>query len=87
MEKRSNKPIKVFRIGTVSASVFENESKESGLYHRVSFARIYRTGDETKTSTSFGFTHAAILVSLAQQTVQYITEREARQYKKNAAGK
>ena len=83
--RRTNKPIKVFRIGSISASVFENESKESGLYHKVSFARSYRSGEEIKTSTSFGVTDAAVVGSLAQQVVAYISALETKQRQTNAA--
>ena len=51
------KPEKVFRIGSVTASVFVNEVKtDSGKreIRNVNLQRRYKDGDEWKSSSSFG---------------------------------
>jgi hypothetical protein len=49
----SNKPAHEVRLGRIKAAVWENET-EAGVRHNVTLQRIYRDGDEWKTSDSFG---------------------------------
>ena len=72
------KPEKVFRIGSVSASVFVNEVDGEGgkrQLRNVNLQRRYRDGDEWKSSTSFGLSDipsALRVLELAQQHVESI---------------
>lgn len=72
------KPEKVFRIGSVSASVFVNEVDGDGGTRRirnVNLQRRYRDGEEWKSSTSFGLSDipsALRVLQLAQQHVESI---------------
>ena len=48
----NNKPVAELRIGAVKATVWENEV--GGITrHNVTFSRIYRDGDQWKTSPQF----------------------------------
>ena len=50
----NNKPVADLRIGAVKATVWGNEV--GGITrHNVTFSRIYRDGDQWKTTHSFGF--------------------------------
>ena len=55
--ENSNKPVKVFRLRGISASIFENSSKTNGresVFYKVSIQRTWKDGDDFKTTTSFG---------------------------------
>jgi hypothetical protein len=52
----ANKPIKVYRLGDVSASVFANPRELDGrkvVFHSVTISRSYKDGDEYKRTNSF----------------------------------
>ena len=50
----NNKPVHEIRLGAVKAAVWANNSA-SGLWHSVSFGRLYKADDGAwKTSDSFG---------------------------------
>jgi len=72
------KPEKVFRIGSVSASIFVNEVDGEGgkrQLRNVNLQRRYRDGDEWKSSTSFSLAElpcAMRVLELAQQHVESI---------------
>ena len=72
----NNKPVAELRIGAVKATVWENEV--GGISrHNVTFSRIYRDGDQWKTTHSFGFNNLLILAKLADQVHTLIAERNA----------
>lgn len=76
-ERSTNKPIKVLRIGAISASVFENASKEGDSFHRISFARAYRVNDQTKISTSFGVNDLLAVGNLALEAFEFARNLES----------
>ena len=72
----SNKPVADLRIGAVKATVWGNEV--GGITrHNVTFSRIYRDGDQWKTTHSFGFNNLLTLAKLADQAHTLIAERNA----------
>ena len=72
----NSKPSAELRIGTVKATVWENEI--GGITrHNVTFSRIYRDGDQWKTAQSFGFNNLLTLAKLADQAHTLIAERKA----------
>ena len=72
----NNKPVAELRIGAVKATVWENEV--GGITrHNVTFSRIYRDGDQWKTSHSFGLNNLLVLAKLADQVHTLISERNA----------
>ena len=79
----NNKPVAELRIGAVKATVWENEV--GGITrHNVTFSRIYRDGDQWKTSHSFGLNNLLVLAKLADQVHTLIAERTVEAA--NAAG-
>ena len=38
-------PIEEVRIGTVKAAIWKNDTTEGGVYHNVTFSRLYRTDE------------------------------------------
>jgi hypothetical protein len=80
MAQTSTKPVKVFRLRGVSASVFANDAKtERGTvtFHKVSLQRAYKNGDEWKQTTSFGRDDLPVAKLLLEQAWQFILETEA----------
>ena len=52
----NNKPVAELRIGAVKATVWENDG--GGIPRcNVTFSRVYRDGDQWKTTQSFGFSN------------------------------
>ncbi|MBW3599742.1 MAG: hypothetical protein KY475_21035 [Planctomycetes bacterium] len=76
--KTSNKPVKTFRFKGVAASVFENVSEDGeSRFHKVSVQRIYKQGDEFRSTNSFGRDELPIAVLLMQRAWEFILERES----------
>ena len=72
------KPEKVFRIGTVSASVFVNEVEQTKRQIRsVNLQRRYRDGEEWKTSTSFGLAELPQAITALDFALKYVADKEA----------
>ena len=72
----NSKPAAELRIGTVKATVWENEV--GGLtWHNVTFSRIYPDGGQWKTTQSFRFSNLLSVAKLADQAHTLIAERPA----------
>lgn len=79
-KKSGNKPVKVFRIGYVSASVFlnaVNTDNGSREFHSVNVQRSYRDGDETKFISSFGLAELPQVTRVLQLAQSYVERIEA----------
>ena len=76
----TQKPVHVFRLKGISASVFANPAKGDGqeiLYYKVSLQRVYRDGDEWKTATTFGRDDLPIASLLLKRAWESILDTEA----------
>ena len=72
----NSKPATELRIGTVKATVWENEI--GGITrHNVTFSRIYRDGEQWKTTQSFRFVNLLSVAKLADQAHTLIAGRKA----------
>ncbi len=88
MAQSPTKPVRVFRLRAISASVFENHAKTDErdvTFHKVSLQRTYKDGDEFKTTTSFGRDDLPVAKLLLEQAWQFILETEAGRGKEVAA--
>lgn len=56
-------PADEIRIGSIKAAVWENETEGGGVYHSVTFSRLYRTEDGTWRSTSSFRGHDLLLLA------------------------
>ena len=75
-----NAPEKVFRIGSVSASVFVNEiDGENGKrqMRNVNLQRRYKDGDQWKSSTSFRLADLPNAIRVLQVALQHVETAEA----------
>ena len=78
--KDSVKPVHVFRLRGITASVFANvaETKHGDVtFHKVSVQRTYKDGNEFKTTTSFGRDDLPIVRLLTDRAWQFILDTEA----------
>ncbi len=75
-----SKPVKVFRIGYVSASIFENEIKTDDgkrTVLNVNLQRRYKDGDEWKSSSTFGLADLPCALRVLQLALQHMETVEA----------
>jgi hypothetical protein len=78
--KDSVKPISVFRLRGITASVFANiaETKNGDVtFHNVSVQRTYKDGDVFKTTSTLGRDDLPIVRLLTDRAWQFILDTEA----------
>lgn len=71
-------PVVEFKLGRVKCCVWENQT-EKGIRHNVTFARIYKEGDDWKESTSFGRDDLLLVSKIADQAHSWIYEQSVRE--------
>ncbi len=54
MTDEKQKPIHEIKFGAVRANIWRNESEKKKPFYSVSIGRLYKSGDDWKTSSSFG---------------------------------
>ena len=80
-----NKPVAELRIGTVKATVWENEV--GGITrHNVTFSRIYRDEGQWKTTHSFGFNNLLIPPSLPTRRTRSLPSATPRRPRRQSDG-
>ncbi len=77
----SNKPAQVLRLRGVKVAVFENRSADGSTFFKTAVQRIYREGEEWKTTTSLNRDDLPVARHLLQKAWEWILEREAQQTK------
>ena len=60
------KPVAEVRIGPVKASIWRNETANN-TRHNVTFSRLYKDGDQWKTTQSFARDDLLVLAKVADQ--------------------
>ena len=77
-QPRSNdakqKPAHEIRMGRVKATIWANET-DNGTRHNVTITRLYKDGDEWKTSTSFGRDELALVAKIADMAHTWIYQQ------------
>ncbi len=68
------KPVHEVRLGAVRASVWENTIGE-GIKFNVTFSRLYKDGEEWKTTESFGRDDLLLLAKVADSAHSWIFEQ------------
>lgn len=66
MSNEKQKPIHEIKLGAVRASVWKNESETRQPFYSVALGRLYKTGDDWKTSSSFGEKDFPLLVHVIE---------------------
>jgi hypothetical protein len=67
-------PVQEVRLGSVKAAIWENRS-ENGTRFNVTVARIYKDGDQWKTTDSFGRDDLLLLAKVIDQAHTWIFEQ------------
>ena len=69
--KPKAKPVHEVRLGTIKATVWRNET-EAGIRYNVTFCRLYKDGEQWKTTDSFGRDDLLLLAKVADQSHSWI---------------
>ena len=80
----NNPPVHEIRMGKVKACVWANHT-EKGIWHNVTFARIYKDGNDWKESTSFGRDDLPVLAKVADRAHTRIFENGSSSSDREAA--
>jgi len=77
-QPRSNdakqKPVHEVRLGRIKAAIWANET-DNGTRHNVTITRLYKDGDEWKTSTSFGREELPLVAKVADLAHTWIFQQ------------
>jgi hypothetical protein len=76
-EQMKKRPVHEVRIGLVKAAIWKNDGS-NGSWRGVTFERVYRDGDEWKSSGSFGRDDLLVLAKVADQAHSWVVEHDAR---------
>jgi hypothetical protein len=68
------RPITEVRLGTIKAAVWKNET-ETGVRYNATFSRLYKDGDQWKSTDSFGRDDLLLLAKVADQTHSWIVAK------------
>jgi hypothetical protein len=71
MQTQKQKPIHEVRLGSIKAAVWKNDT-ENGTRYNVTFSRIYKDGDQWKSTDSFGRDDLLIVGKVADQAHSWI---------------
>ena len=71
MQNAKTKPINEVRLGHLKAAVWKNDT-ESGVRYNVTFSRLYKDGDQWKSTDSFGRDDLLLLGKVADQAHSWI---------------
>ncbi|MEI6075998.1 MAG: hypothetical protein WCS94_10515 [Verrucomicrobiota bacterium] len=85
--KTKQKPIHEVRLGHIKAAVWKNET-EAGVRYNVTFSRIYKDGEQWKSTDCFGRDDLLLLAKVADQTHSWIfnqTQEDENSTKAHAA--
>ena len=66
-----NRPVHEIRLGTIKATIWANET-QSGIRHNVNVARLYKDGDDWKSSDSFGRDDLPVVAKVADMAHTWI---------------
>lgn len=65
------KPVHEIRLGRIKAAIWANDT-DNGTRHNVTITRLYKDGDEWKTSTSFGREELPLVAKVADMAHSWI---------------
>jgi hypothetical protein len=71
----SNQPVHKIRHGSVSASIWQQETEKGSLFN-VTFQRSYKQGDTWKNSSSFGRNNLLVVSLIAARAYEWIASQD-----------
>lgn len=75
MKTQPTRPTHEVRLGSIKAAVWSNPT-ETGVRHNVTFSRLYKDGDNWKSSDSFGLQDLLVVAKVADQAHSWIHQKE-----------
>ena len=82
-DQAKKQPVMKLEIRALKAAIWRNES-ENGPWHNVTLERVYKDGDEWKSSASFGRDDLLELAKLANNAHTWIVEQESAERRHSA---
>ena len=74
MPKTKDKPVQEVRIGAIKAAIWKNDT-DTGVRYNVTFARLYKDGDDWRSTESFGRDDLLLLSKVADNAHSWIVEQ------------
>jgi len=68
----SNQPAHEIKLGAIRASIWSNRSEGQDVWFKVSIVRLYRDGDQWKTTTSFSRDDLPLVSKAAEMAYAWI---------------
>ena len=68
---KNDKPVHEVRLGAIKAAIWKNDT-ENGVRYNVTMSRLYRDGDEWKSTDSFGRDDLLVVAKIADQAHSWI---------------
>jgi hypothetical protein len=65
------KPVHEIRLGAIKAAIWANDT-QNGVRHNATFQRLYKDGDEWRTSDSFGRDDLPLVAKVADMAHTWI---------------
>jgi hypothetical protein len=81
-----DKPVHEVRLGSIKAAIWKNDT-QSGVRYNVTFARLYKDGDEWKSTDSFGRDDLLVLAKVADNAHSWIFEQSQEEENGRREGK
>ena len=80
------KPIHEVRLGAIKAAVWKNDT-QNGVRYNTTFSRLYKDGEEWKTTDSFGRDDLLVLAKVSDRTHSWIHDQSQEEDKNDGNGK
>jgi len=80
------KPIHEVRLGAIKAAVWKNDT-QNGVRYNTTFSRLYKDGEEWKTTDSFGRDDLLVLAKVADRAHSWIHDQSQEEDKNDGNGK
>jgi hypothetical protein len=68
------KPVHEVRLGAIKAAIWKNDT-QNGVRYNVTFARLYKDGEDWKKTDSFGRDDLLLLAKVADMSHSWIHEQ------------
>ncbi len=69
-----DKPVREIRLGSIKAAIWKNQT-EKGVRFNTTFSRLYREGDQWKSTDSFGRDDLLLLAKVADRAHSWVFEQ------------
>ena len=73
-KKEKDKPVHQIRLASIKAAIWKNDT-ESGVRYNTTFSRLYKDGEEWKSTDSFGRDDLLLVGKVADQVHTWICDQ------------